>query len=211
MSPDSRYHDLVSLRNALDLRLKQLEWDLKRMAGDIPAQVEKRKALAQSLDLSRRLLEMYEPVQHSPSWIKAGSTLIVDPLSNVVSKKEGQVEILEFEHNRRSYSLRLRRGGPSEPRDETELGTAVADDDDRTMLSFCDARGIPLFAVSLEEMQEARDHVFRVVDIDAFIPGDWIKDFLELSEEIAVLQKEMELRKKYDPAELEKLKRHFGL
>jgi hypothetical protein len=211
MSSESRYHDLISLRNALDLRLKQLEWDLKRMAGDIPAQVEKRKALAQSLDLSRRLMEMYEPVQNSPSWTKAGSSLIVDPLSNVVSKREGQIESLEFEHNRRSYSLRLRRTTPAEARDEAELGTGAAAVADHTLLSFCDARGIPLFAVSLEEVQEARGRVFRAVDIEAFIPGDWIKDFLELSEEIVVLQKEMELRKKYDPSELEKLKKHFGL
>lgn len=211
MSPEIRYHDLVSLRNALDLRLKQLERDLKRMAGDIPAQVERRKSLAQSLELGKRLLEMYEPVQHSPSWIKAGATLIVDPLSNVVSKKEGQVEILEFEHNRRTYSLRLRRNSPPEPRDEAELGTAAAVPDDQPLLSFCDARGVPLFAVSLEEVQEARGRVFRLLDIKAFIPGEWIKDFLELSEEIAVLQKEIELRKKYDPVELEKLKKHFGL
>jgi hypothetical protein len=211
MSPESKYQDLISLRNALDLRLKQLEWDLKRMAGDIPAQVEKRKSLAQSLELSKRLLEMYEPVQHSPSWIKAGATLIVDPISNVVSKKEGQVEILEFEHNRRTYSLRLRRHSPPEPRDEAELGTEAAVADDQTLLSFCDARGVPLFAISVDEMQEARGRVFRTLNIEAFIPGEWIKDFLELSEEIVVLQKEMELRKKYDPAELEKLKRHFGL
>jgi hypothetical protein len=211
MSPEIRYHDLISLRNALDRRLKQLEWDLKRIAGDIPAQVEKRKSLAQSLELSKRLLEMYEPVQHSPSWIKAGTTLIVDPISNVVSKKEGQVEILEFEHNRRTYSLRLRRNSLPEPRDEAELGTAAAVPDDQPLLSFCDARGVPLFAVSLEEVQEARGRVFRLLDIKAFIPGEWIKDFLELSEEIAVLQKEIELRKKYDPAELEKLKKHFGL
>lgn len=206
MSPESRYHDLISLRNALDLRLKQLEWDLKRMAGDIPAQVQKRKALAQSLELSKRLFEMYEPVQHSPGWIKTGASLAID----VVSKKEGQEDILEFEHNRRTYSLRLKRNAPLEPSEEVDLGT-VGTVEGQALLSFCDARGVPLFAISLEEVQEARGRVFRPLDIDVFIPGDWIKDFLELSEEIAALQKEMELRKKYDPAELEKLKQHFGL
>ena len=209
MSPESKYNDLISLRNALDSRLKQLEWDLKRMAGDIPAQVLKRKALAQSLELSKRLFEMYEPVQHSPGWIKTGANL-VDPIANVVSKKEGQEDILEFEHNRRTYSLRLKRHAPLEPSEEIELGSVDAAEA-HAMLSFCDARGVPLFAISLEEVQEARGRVFRPLDIDVFIPGDWIKDFLELSEEIAALQKEMELRKKYDPAELEKLKQHFGL
>ena len=209
MSPESKYNDLISLRNALDSRLKQLEWDLKRMAGDIPAQVLKRKALAQSLELSKRLFEMYEPVQHSPGWIKTGANL-GDSIANVVSKKEGQEDILEFEHNRRTYSLRLKRHAPLEPSQEIDLGSADAAEA-QAMLSFCDARGVPLFAISLEEVQETRGRVFRPLDIDVFIPGDWIKDFLELSEEIAALQKEMELRKKYDPAELEKLKQHFGL
>lgn len=210
MSPESRYHDLISLHNALDLRLKQLEWDLKRVAGDIPAQVQKRKALAQSLELSKRLFEMYEPVQHSPGWIKSGTSLVIDPISNVVSKKEGQEDILEFEHNRRTYSLRLKRSAPIESSQDADLGNAETVDA-QAMLSFCDARGVQLFAITLEEVQEARGRVFRPLDIEVFIPGDWIKDFLELSEEIAALQKEMELRKKYDPVELEKLKQHFGL
>ncbi len=202
MSLELKFHDLVSLRRALDERLRALELDLRRVAGDIPAQVEKRKALAQSLELSRRLLEMYEPVQHSPSWIKTGASLVCEPVSNPVSRREGKEEVLEFESRHNTYSLRFKRIS-SDGSDPESSNTAL--------ISFCDVGGRTLFAVSVQQEQDAHGRHFRPLDIEVFIPSNWIKDFLELSEEIAALQREMEIRKKYDPAELEKLKKHFGL
>ncbi len=202
MSSELKFHDLASLRRALDERLRALEQDLRRVAGDIPAQVEKRKALAQSLELSRRLLEMYEPVQHSPSWVKAGGGRVCDPVSNPVSKREGEEDILEFDHNRNTYSLRFKRVSP----DEVNPARPVA-----ALLSFCDVGGRTLFAVSVTQERDSHGLRYRLLDIEVFIPGNWVKDFLELSEEIAALKREMEIRKKYDPAELERLKKHFGL
>lgn len=202
MSSELKFHDLVSLRRALDERLRALEQDLRRVAGDIPAQVEKRKALAQSLELSRRLLEMYEPVQHSPSWIKAGGGLVCDPVSNPVSKREGEEDILEFDHDHNTYSLRFKR---------ISSGQANPNRPVVALLSFCDVGGRTLFAVSMAQERDSHGLHYRPLDIEVFIPGNWVKDFLELSEEIAALKREMEIRKKYDPAELERLKKHFGL
>lgn len=202
MNLELKFHDLVSLRRALDERLKALEMDLRRIAGDIPAQVEKRKSLAHSLELSRRLLEIYEPVRHSPSWIKAGAGLVCDPVSNPVSRREGEEDILEFDHDHNTYSLRLKRisSDGSDPG-----GSSVV------LLSFCDVGGRTLFAVSVVQEQDSHGCHYRPLDIEVFIPGHWIKDFLELSEEIVALKREMDIRKKYDPAELERLKKHFGL
>ncbi len=45
---EPKFHDLVSFRLALDNRLHRLEQDLKKMTGNIHAQVEQRKALARS-------------------------------------------------------------------------------------------------------------------------------------------------------------------
>jgi hypothetical protein len=202
MNLELKFHDLVSLRRALDERLKALEMDLRRIAGDIPAQVERRKTLAHSLELSRRLLEMYEPVQHSPSWIKAGAGLVCGPVSNPVSRREGEEDILEFDHDHNTYSLRFKRvsSDGSDPG-----GSSVV------LLSFCDVGGRTLFAVSVVQEPDSHGCHYRHLDIEVFIPGHWIKDFLELSEEIAALKREMDIRKKYDPAELERLKKHFGL
>lgn len=202
MTVEHKFHDLVSLRRALDERLRALEQDLRKVTGDIPAQVERRKALAQSLDLSKRLIEMYEQVQHSPSWIKAGHAGVCTPCFDPVAKTEGDEDILEFEHNFKSYSLRSKQRSADGP---ARSGAAQAP------LSFCDGVGRVLFAVQVVEEQGAQGRSLRPVDIEVFIPGEWIKDFLELSEEIAALKREMEIRKKYDPAELEKLKKHFGL
>ncbi|MEW6542799.1 MAG: hypothetical protein AB1411_04215 [Nitrospirota bacterium] len=206
MPIEHKYHDLVSFRRALDERLRALELDLKRVAGDIPAQVAKRKALAQSLELGRRLLEMYEPVKHSPGWIRAGASVVSDPVPNLVTKQEGEEDILEFEHNRRSYSLRFRRCP-----EQQSPGLSAEGDVPHALLSFCNEQGMALFANSIVEEQDARGRYCKPLDIEVFIPGEWIKDFLELSEEIAALKREMEIRRKYDPAELERLRRHFGL
>jgi len=68
MATEHKFNDLVSLRRSLDDRLKRLEDDLRRISGDVHAQVEKRKHLARTLELGRRLLDMYEQVRDSPHW-----------------------------------------------------------------------------------------------------------------------------------------------
>lgn len=206
MPIEHTHHDLVSLRRELDERLRALELDLKRAAGDIPAQVAKRRTLAQSLELGRRLIETYELVKHSPSWLKAGATVVADPVTNLVAKREGGEDVLEFEHRCRPYSFRFQRFPKQEP-----SGLSIENDGPGALLSLCSERGTALFAASIEEKQGAGERSYRPLEIEAFIPGDWLKDFLELSEEMVALKREMDLRRQYDPAELERLRRRFGL
>lgn len=219
MATEHKFQDLVSLRRSLDERLKRLEDDLRRVTGDVHAQVEKRKSLARTLELGRRLLDMYGQVRDSPHWEtvtppsgeqrEAGGTegpgraapfFIQTGLLTI-----GEEYLLRFEQNHNQYSLRITRGVP------------VAEEDDGppapTFLSFCSGAGNILFAIDVVEESPplGGDVTYRTTDIKAFVPSNWIKDFLELSEQVAALKKELELRKKYDPVELDKLKKHFGL
>lgn len=212
MATEEKFHDLVSLRRALDERLKRLEEDLKRMSGDVHAQVEKRKSLARSLDLSRRLIDMYEQVLDSPHWDKVSSPVLVKPEASTGGMDEGvafavpagEERLLRFEQNRNLYSLHIRRVAADQPGNgENKPAYSV--------LSFCGGEDKIFFAVDVIEEPTSEGPSYRPLDIRAFLPGNWIKDFLELSEQVAALKKELELRKKYEPAELNKLKKHFGL
>jgi hypothetical protein len=220
MATEHKFQDLVSLRRSLDERLKRLEDDLRRMSGDVHAQVEKRKSLARTLELGRRLLDMYEQVRDSPHWEAVAGPLSGDP-AEAGSKEEvdltaaffvktgllaiGEEHLLRFEQNHNQYSLRVTRGVPVVERDEAPHVP--------TLLSFCSGAGSILFAIDVveEPTSPGGGITYRTTDIKAFVPSNWIKDFLELSEQVAALKKELELRKKYDPVELDKLKKHFGL
>jgi hypothetical protein len=209
-----KFHDLVSLRRALDERLRRLEQDLKKTTGDIHAQVEQRKQLARSLELSRRLLEMYEQVQGAPSWeraapVGAGAGAEAMQHATLVSLRaqaEGEApieEVLHFDQNKHGYTLRLIRNGES---DGAPAKGCVA-----PLLSFCNSAGTMLLAIDLIEEPTPTGPVCKSTDIKAFVPGNWIKDFLELSEQVSALKKELEIRKKYDPSEIATLKQRFGI
>ncbi|MDE3036386.1 MAG: hypothetical protein KGJ14_10480, partial [Nitrospirota bacterium] len=113
MNDEPKFHDLVSLRRALDDRLRRLEQDLKQMTGNVHAQVEQRKALARSLELSRRLLDMYEQVQGSPNWetaapVATGSVSTSEALASQPGQADtgdaGTEQFLRFDQNRHGYT-----------------------------------------------------------------------------------------------------------
>lgn len=210
MNDEPKFHDLVSLRRALDDRLRRLEQDLKQMTGNVHAQVEQRKALARSLELSRRLLDMYEQVQGSPNWetaapVATGSVSTSEALASQPGQADtgdaGTEQFLRFDQNRHGYTLRLSRI----PGGLTKGVPAPA------LLSFCNGTGVTLFAIDLIEEATPYGPAYRSTDVKAFVPGHWIRDFLELSEQVSALKKELDIRKKYDPAEVSKLKRQFGI
>ncbi len=212
---EPKFHDLVSLRRALDDRLHRLEQDLKKMTGNIHAQVEQRKALARSLELSRRLLDMYEQVRSSPNWEKVASAETGGepagaapaeglPVSQAARPEACEEALLRFDQNQHGYTLRLSQG--SGGNGDMPKGLRAP-----TLLSFCNDAGTTLLAIDLIEEPTPYGPTYKSTDVKAFVPGNWIKDFLELSEQVSALKKEFEIRKKYDPGEVARLKRQFGI
>ena len=185
------------------------------MTGNIHAQVEQRKALARSLELSRRLLEMYEQVRNSPNWEKivpaaTGGEPAGDapgdgqPVPHVARSEGYEEAFLRFDQNKHGYTLHLSQG--SGGNGDMTKGLPAP-----TLLSFCNDAGTTLLAIDLIEEPAPYGPIYKSTDVQAFVPGHWIKDFLELSEQVSALKKEFEIRKKYDPAEIDKLKRQFGI
>ncbi len=185
------------------------------MTGNIHAQVEQRKALARSLELSRRLLDMYEQVRNSPNWEKAvpaatdGEPAGDAPADGLPASQAAQPEAFEetflrFDQNQHGYTLRLSQGSGGN-------GGMTKGHPAPTLLSFCNDAGTTLLAIDLIEEPAPYGPTYKSTDVQAFVPGHWIKDFLELSEQVSALKKEFEIRKKYDPAEVNKLKRQFGI
>lgn len=185
------------------------------MTGNIHAQVEQRKALARSLELSRRLLDMYEQVRSSPNWEKVVSAETGDApaaetpqnatdASRTVQPDACEEALLRFDQNQHSYTLRLSQG--SGGNGDMPKGLRAP-----TLLSFCNDAGTTLLAIDLIEEPAPYGPTYKSTDVKAFVPGNWIKDFLELSEQVSALKKEFEIRKKYDPGEIARLKRQFGI
>ncbi|TAJ09966.1 MAG: hypothetical protein EPO61_04440 [Nitrospirae bacterium] len=212
MDDEQKFHDLISLRRALDARLRRLEQDLREMTGNIHAQVEQRKALARSLELSRRLLDMYEQVRSSPHWEKVASETAGGESAREAPADEASVpppvgtegcegEFLRFDQNSRGYIICRKRVSEG-----LTTGCPAS-----MLLSFCHDAGATLLTIDLIEEQTPYGPTYKSTDIKAFVPGNWIKDFLELSEQVSALKKELEIRKKYDPVEIDKLKRLFGI
>ncbi len=209
MANNRQFHDMVSLRRMLDERLHKLEDSLRRQSGDVYSQVEQRKSLARSLDLPNRLLDMYTQIHDSADWQPAPSPPDPDVDDTVDGTEQDpaiQKSFLFFDHNNHRYALRVtRRPGdhldsPVGPRHQPQ-----------TLLSFCGPKGLTLLTINIFEDLTPDGPQFHSTDIKAFLPGNWIKDFLELSEQVTALKKEMMIRKKYEAAELDKLKHRFGL
>jgi hypothetical protein len=192
---------LAHFRQALETRLKKLEEELKEEWGDTQEQVNKRKEFAKSLNLSEKMLKIYDEVKYYQGWLKTNPDRICNVVSDPLSKKENEENIVQFHLNQQEYSFRFK---------ETTFST-FKDDKTHALLTLSGGAGTPLVVGNFDVDADQFGMLVKPLDIQAFIPGDWLRDFLELHEQIVMLEKEQEIKLKYDPAKREMLKKNFGL
>ena len=190
---DSAEKDLETLLEILRAGMDALKRSDKK---DVLTQVEQRKELAESLSLGGRLLRIYDEVKFVPDDRKD----LLRRYRCVVSGREVQgtdlTTIIRFNLRSKGYVLRFR-----EP--------PVSYEEVNAYLDLCKATGEVLFSVRLKFEVDDTTQQWLPVDVDAFIPGDWIKDFLVFSMQLAAETEQPKTQP--DTEETEELKRRFGL
>ncbi len=156
----------------LDGLLRQYEAGLAASqpagADDIEALVEERQALARKLGLGRRVLRVYDEVK----FVSPGRRPHLKRLGCVVRSREvkgaERATVVQLDLRGRAYALTFR-----EPPASHEEVLAYLDVQPRD--------GPVVFTVLLKfDINEPGDG-WMPGEVEAFVPGTWVKDFIELS------------------------------
>ncbi len=163
--------------------------------------VERRKELAKSLRVGERLLLVVGDVKYYPSWSKGDAVAVCDLVSNVVVAEQSIHDYtVEFQLKERKYAI------------EYEKHWFVGPDGDASgpyfgHITLRSGEGLELFTGRFSEGEYGGRVEFY--DVDAFRPGAWLDEVLELAERIDALGQERRLR--YELGEVEGQRERFGL
>ncbi len=193
-----------TLRRSLDEELSQLERSLKDQSGDIHQRVSERQQLVRELEIDKKLTEIYEEIKYYPSWSarddwgKYRNCEIDDPKE----EKKDHEKIIRFGLNNKTYVLLYKDEGSSTGFD--------GDYFHHTHLNLLDAQGNILIGINISVEV---DYVveLRPFSVDAFKPGDWIKDILECYELFQANKKRKKIEDKYEQGKINELKNNFDL
>ncbi len=190
---DDRVNELEKLLHTLDAGLETI----KTLGGqDVLSQVKQRKALAKRLSLPERLLRIYDEVKFVPEQRKQ----VLEQWGCVVSSQQVSgadlATVVRFDLKQTPYALCFR-----EPPVSYEAVYAYLD--------LSTAAGELIFSCHLRFDVVDSGHEWVPLDVDAFIPGDWVRDFLTLSTLVEVDVKGQGVKTK--PQQIEDLKKKFGL
>jgi hypothetical protein len=196
---------IKNLQATLNEQLACLEESFKSTSGDINTKVAERKSLARSLQLDKKLTELWEEVKYYPNLFKSNDRLkhrlceIDDPHGD---KREKELEVC-FTLNGHRYKFTYRDGGSTTGFDGDYFHHA--------QLSVRDETNATLIEIKISIEHDHVGSVLKPFDVSAFVPGRWIQDFLECYERFQANKKARDLKKKYDPAKVSELRQKFGL
>ena len=202
-TPNETPTALEAIRESLSNDLHALEQELREKSGDVHAQVEARKSLAEDLKLPEKLTEIYQEIRSYPAFARVCDSpkfnlCELDDLRYVEGSNE---EAIEFRTNDRRYTYTVIY-------EDEGCYTLDGDDIHDVRLVLKNDRDVELIGIIASKEV---DDVVEPFDIDAFQPGEWIKDFLTLYERLQANRHRREIESQYDPEEVSGLKKRFGL
>lgn len=207
MQKDSteKINDAISnLQSVFDNELLEMEEMLKNGSGDVHQKVQERKRIAMELKLDKKLVEIYEEIQHYPSWSKREDWLtyrdfeIEDPQASKIEHEK----TISFDFKGKKYCFKYFDKGSS-----TDFDGEYFHHTKLTLQGNTENKLIEI-NISVEFNYTTE---LKPFDITAFVPGDWMKDFLEGYEKMKSAKKKKELLQKYDADKVSSLKENFGL
>jgi hypothetical protein len=197
---------LRDLRTAFAESLHGLECNVAAETGRVSKEIEKRKEFARSIVLSARIFSTYGDIKYYPEWSQNSQANYVCPsISDVAVFEEsgksryGHEESVDFEFRGNRWSFAFRGNHVILP--------DGADGGYYGRLSLLDSAKNLVFEGRYQRGEYS--YTYEPLDIEAFVPGEWTVEFLELSEEIAAIRRESELKR--ERSELEEQKQRFGL
>lgn len=196
---------IQNLRAVLDEQLSQLEASFKAGSNDIHEKVAERKRFAENLELDRKLASIWEEVRPYPMWRDRDdwSELRMAEIEDPQKEEREKEQDVSFLLNGHRYTFTYHDDGGTmgfsgEPYHHTRLSLR-----DSTNKVFIEIK----LSVEYDEVGSWR----KPIDVRAFIPGDWIQDFLECYERLQVNRKERDIRQRYDFEKVTELKNRFGI
>lgn len=163
--------------------------------GDIEHQVEQRRALAQELGLAQRLLRIYDALKFVPDARRRLLQQHGCAVHALDIRGAERATAVRFDYGSRAYTLTFKEaGGYEEVRARLDLEQDGGDGRFTVRLAF-----------DVNEWGPA----WTPRDVDAFIPGDWVKDILELSTLLEAKDEPPEIPP--EQADREAIKKRFGL
>ena len=161
-------------------------------------EVEKKKRKAEKMGLPKLISSLYhDNIKYYPSWIDNAREYVPIIVERAVKQKASyEEEKLEIILNNKVYLFKY------EEDDEY---------DNATYLNLeLYINGKKVFAITKTVFNLDID-IEPSVSVHAFVEGDWINDFLQLDEQIKILEKKREKDGFDKSAEISKLKKDFGL
>lgn len=200
MSNDTRLEEaLLGLRRAVSDRLARMRQPLDAQDAEVTAAVEERKRLATELQLAERFLKIYEEVKCYPHW-SLNCPAEVCKLASDVNVSEDSIDRVTvcFAIRDKGYSFKFDGHYSHAPDDDIWPYYAT--------LTLHDSGGSVLFGSRMRKYEFSQ---YEIYEITAFVPGKWVLDLLDLSEEIAEIDRGREQRRRL--SDLERQRRDFGL
>ncbi len=192
---------LLSLPRALwdDIRRGSYKTSIEG-SSSIYEEVGKRKQRAETLKLRALFEELYfHNIIYYPRWIKHSRSYVPSIVTSVI---ELEKEAIQIELNGKKYLFCFKENKFSTPDGEAHRHGLLE-------LSLSNERLLALNAAF--DYEREYDPDWSIFGIEAFIEGDWIRDFQELKHRIEVEYEERKRREQNDPQKLASLKRNFGI
>jgi hypothetical protein len=171
---------------------------------EITKRIEELKTEVKETRLHEKIAFLCDKIKYYPTWIKQTPSAVCNSVVNPIAKTiDGGVFVI-FQFNGSTYTLAQADVSSMMPDGDcfSTRKYSLYDDDEKLLLSVHGH-------VDIDEFSS----IYNFTDVDAYLPGEWIKDVSKLYDEVfAHQQKRIELHeqnvKKLDS---EELKRNFGL
>jgi hypothetical protein len=187
--------------------------DTKLSDEDVCREIEKRKNAAKELGLPDVVEFLFETLRYYPDWQKTAKEDCFPAIINPREIKVDEVQGIAFVFDGKEYGLGRYDRRISLPDGEvSDLRDYFIYNEKRDVLF--ESTG---FVERMERAEFAKFNVFgpfyRFHDIEAFIPGAWTNDILELHRQLKSYteQQEAEWEKEEETTETETLRKKFGL
>jgi ASC-1-like (ASCH) protein len=167
-------------------------------------EVERRKVAAKELGLPEVVEFLYEELSSYPGWQKTAKEKCFHAIINPREIKVGKVRGVAFLFDGKEYGLGRYDGHIMFPDGE--------ECDSRDYFIYNEKRVVLFESTGYVEYDEFGSS-YRFEDIEAFIPGAWTKDILELHRQLKSYteQQDADWEKEEETNEAEELRKKFGL
>lgn len=179
---------------------------------DVRREIEKRKNAAKQLRLPDVAEFLFEELRYYPDWQKTAKENCFQAISSPREIEIDKVRGVAFVFDGKEYGVGRHDRQVSFPDDECELRDYFIYNEKGEILF--ESTG---FVERVERAEFAKFNAlgpfYRFHDIEAFIPGAWTKDILELHRQLKLYteQQDADLEKEEETNETEELRKKFGL